>query len=186
MIALVVGGGPFATAKPEPEAGLQLAWVDEAAGSPATGAVALGSAPLQTVGGRSMAGRVGRPCTPRRQAIQTLADVEEGGEVLPEAPVEMAEAAPAYVVPLGAGAPVGFGPGGVPIGGGPGGTGPGFGGGPPSGGGPFVPGGPGVPPTTLLPPPTSAIPEPGTWTVMIVGFGVVGALLRGRAKAATL
>ena len=33
-------------------------------------------------------------------------------------------------------------------------------------------------------PPTSAVPEPGTWAVMITGFGIVGATLRRRKTAA--
>ncbi len=35
-----------------------------------------------------------------------------------------------------------------------------------------------------VPPPTSAVPEPGTWAVMITGFGMVGATLRRRKTIA--
>ncbi len=54
------------------------------------------------------------------------------------------------------------------------------GGGAPSGGGPTAPGGStgggggGAPP----PNPTGAVPEPATWLTMILGFGVVGAIMR--------
>ena len=49
---------------------------------------------------------------------------------------------------------------------------------PPGGGG----GGVFVPPTTTttqqVPPPTSAVPEPGTWAMMLLGFGFMGLTLR--------
>lgn len=64
------------------------------------------------------------------------------------------------------------------------------------GGGIIVgPGGGGVtPPTTAEPPivitpPTivpPAVPEPGTWAMMLIGFGAVGVALRRRRKIATL
>jgi len=62
---------------------------------------------------------------------------------------------------------------------------PGGGGGvtsPPGGGGPGSP--PGQPPLTPVPPP--AVPEPGTWLTMLVGFGLMGFLLRRRPTRATL
>lgn len=56
--------------------------------------------------------------------------------------------------------------------------------GPPGGpGDSFVPGGPGGPP--FVPPPTgpvSAVPEPGTWAVLILGFFAVGWAMRRRAQ----
>lgn len=56
------------------------------------------------------------------------------------------------------------------------------------GGGPFFPGGPGNPGTPVGPtiPPTEIIPgvpEPATWTIMVVGFGLVGAALRRNRTA---
>ena len=65
------------------------------------------------------------------------------------------------------------------------GNNPGFGGGP--GGGFIFPGGGGggvgpFPPPTIpppiVPPPTSAVPEPSTWALMLMGFWGIGASLR--------
>ena len=53
--------------------------------------------------------------------------------------------------------------------------------GPPGGGGPGSP--PGQPPLTPVPPP--AVPEPGTWLTMLVGFGLMGCLLRRRSVRRT-
>jgi hypothetical protein len=58
----------------------------------------------------------------------------------------------------------------------------GGGGGGSGGGGGGVPSGP---PTSVVPPPpiavvTSPVPEPGTWLMMLLGFGVVGASFRSR------
>jgi hypothetical protein len=59
----------------------------------------------------------------------------------------------------------------------------------PPGGGPIPPPGGGGPPSSPppppppSPPPPPALPEPGTWMTMILGFGLVGALLR-RDRAA--
>ncbi|HVF93981.1 MAG TPA: PEPxxWA-CTERM sorting domain-containing protein, partial [Sphingomonas sp.] len=68
----------------------------------------------------------------------------------------------------------GIGPGTVGGGGGGGGGGPGTGG--EGGGG----GGTGEVPN---PPPVVAVPEPQTWTLMLLGFGLLGAALRWRAPA---
>ena len=74
--------------------------------------------------------------------------------------------------------------GGLP-GGGPGGPGGGPGEGGPSAGGPGggsyapPPGGGGGPPGSGAP----GVPEPGTWVLMLVGVGAVGALARGRRPA---
>jgi hypothetical protein len=38
-------------------------------------------------------------------------------------------------------------------------------------------------PAVTIPPPPPPIPEPGTWAMMIVGFGLVGAGLRMRSRA---
>ena len=32
---------------------------------------------------------------------------------------------------------------------------------------------------------TAAVPEPGAWLLMIAGFGLSGAMLRGRSRAVT-
>ena len=63
---------------------------------------------------------------------------------------------------------------------------------PPGGGGVIVgpPGGPGTPPITIeppvtppiiTPPTTPAVPEPGTWAMMLIGFGAAGVALRRRS-----
>ena len=70
-----------------------------------------------------------------------------------------------------AGGPGQFAPFGVPFGA-PGGPGDGF------IPGPGGPGGPGVPPTG----PVSAVPEPGTWAVLILGFFAIGWAMRRRAQ----
>ncbi len=79
----------------------------------------------------------------------------------------------------------GFGPGGGFV------AGPGGGG---TGGNPGTPIGPGPTPTPtptptppggggeMVPPVTPAIPEPATWAMMILGFGVVGAAVRGNLR----
>ena len=77
--------------------------------------------------------------------------------------------------------------GGVLVGGaGPGGAAPG-GGGVPGGGGPggSVPGG-GVPGSGGGETPTPAIPEPSTWSMMLLGFGLLGAALRSRRPTKVL
>ena len=64
---------------------------------------------------------------------------------------------------------------------------------PPSGGGIVIPpeapppggGGPNPPPPTEEPPPPPpppAVPEPGTWATMLMGFGLVGWLMRRRRR----
>lgn len=86
---------------------------------------------------------------------------------------------PSDSIPGGAGAPGG-------AGGGPGGTLPGPGGSLPGGGG-ATPGGttPGGPVT----PPVSAVPEPASWAMMILGFAFIGGILRrqrnGSSRAVT-
>lgn len=96
-------------------------------------------------------------------------------------PLDMAALAP----PVGAIPPGGFfiapPPGGGFIGAPP----PGGGIGPPGGGGPPPGVGPppiGEPPPPMPPPPVAVIPEPATWLQMIVGFGVIGLLLRRRVR----
>jgi hypothetical protein len=42
---------------------------------------------------------------------------------------------------------------------------------------------PGDPPPPPPPPPVGGIPEPGTWALMILGFGAVGAAMRRRRQA---
>jgi hypothetical protein len=55
-----------------------------------------------------------------------------------------------------------------------------------AGGGGFAANGPGAPPTTppvLVPPlPPSAVPEPGTWLMIVTGFLAVGSVLRSRQR----
>jgi len=41
-----------------------------------------------------------------------------------------------------------------------------------------------IPWTPPRPQPASAVPEPSTWTLLLLGFGAVGARLRGRRSAA--
>ncbi|TAJ71367.1 MAG: PEP-CTERM sorting domain-containing protein [Phenylobacterium sp.] len=50
-----------------------------------------------------------------------------------------------------------------------------------------VPGGPGTEPPVIVPPvigppPVVAVPEPGTWALLILGFGLVGARMRRRPR----
>lgn len=184
VAAVMLGSGPLAVArqgdvveptketKAKPKRSKPNAAV---VATPRSGALAFASAPLR-VG-------PGRPCTPRRQAIQALGDAEEGSETEPTPVVESliagepepgfeTFAALAPLPPGGFGLPGGFGP---PGSGPPTGPGPSLGPGPGGPGGPIGPGGPGE----LQPPPV--IPEPGTWTLLIVGFGAVGAALRRRA-----
>lgn len=93
---------------------------------------------------------------------------------LPEALPGVGEAIP----------PIALGPD-TPVNGGGGFYNPGFGGG---GGGIFIPGPGGNPGGPIVdvpnpppgPPPTAAVPEPGTWLMLILGFGAVGAGLRRR------
>lgn len=91
-------------------------------------------------------------------------------------PVDAAPAAPAIpalalTVPGGSG---GFTPvGGGFIGGGGGGG---------SGGG----GGDGIVPPPPAPPPVAAVPEPSTWTLLLIGFAAVGASIRRSKKAGKL
>ena len=77
----------------------------------------------------------------------------------------------------------GFGPGGGFV------AGPGGGGG--TGGSPGTPIGPGPSPTPtptppggggVVPPVTPAIPEPASWAMMILGFGIIGAAVRGNLR----
>ena len=58
---------------------------------------------------------------------------------------------------------------------------------PPGGGGPGGPGGPPGQPPPPGPPQIPSVPEPGTWAMMILGFGLSGwTLRRHRAKASQL
>jgi hypothetical protein len=189
VAAVTLGSGPLAVARqgdvvePTREARAAPKRAKPAAtvgGGPRPGELAFASAPLR-VG-------PGRPCAPRRQAIQALGDTEEGYDTEPTPVVESLvagepetgfETLAALAPPSG-----GFGfPGGF---GGPGVVGPPGGPGPslplvPGPGGPGEPPGPGGP-IDLQPPPV--IPEPGTWTLLIFGFGAVGAALRRRSGAA--
>lgn len=124
--------------------------------------------------------RSGRPCTPRRQAIEALGESESGGDVV-EALQEALVAPDAFVPglsgpvggPDGSYAFAGFGAGesvaafppafpGAPGGAFDGPTGP--------------PGG-----DLVLPAP---VPEPGVWTLLILGFGILGAGVRRRGRVA--
>jgi hypothetical protein len=104
------------------------------------------------------------PVLPVAEALPTLAELPMSG--------------PAVFIPFPGGGiffPGGGGPGG-------GGGGPGGGGGGPGGGG----GGPPPPPPPPPPPtptPFSAVPEPGTWAMMLLGFGMIGLTLRRRRAA---
>jgi hypothetical protein len=51
-------------------------------------------------------------------------------------------------------------------------------------GGPDVPGGPGTPgtPGTPVTPPPSAVPEPASWAMMVLGFGFAGGAIRRRRR----
>lgn len=71
-------------------------------------------------------------------------------------------------------APGFIGPGGGLVPGGIGGGGAGGGVVPPGGGGGVTP-----PPPTVVP-----VPEPGTWAMMILGFGMIGGMMRRRARRA--
>lgn len=147
-----------------------------AAGAPGALASAYGDGlggpfQLAAVGGRP-SGVPGRPCTPRREAIETLGSQESG--YAPEAavalvplealPLERSELTLAELAP---GLP--FLPGG---------------GGPPS----VLPGvDVGTPPPVIGPPPGPGpvtppppIPEPETWALMTLGLGILGAALRRR------
>lgn len=103
-------------------------------------------------------------------------------ELLPDppGPLALGEPVPSGLLPVGdigapgGGTPSGF-PGGISTvapsgpGGIPGGPNPGN----PTPGGPTDPGGE---------PPVAAVPEPGTWALMLIGFGFCGAVLRRRRK----
>lgn len=150
-----------------------------------------------------------------KPAAQRLLDEIAGPEPVGElAPTQLAanEGAPALGAP-GAGWPIGFGgPGGRSGGGGGGGQPPGGGGEPPvvppteppvgpPVGPPVVPEIPPIPPVTPEPPvvppvvppvippvipPVSAVPEPATWAMMIIGFFGLGAAIRSnRARPST-
>jgi hypothetical protein len=133
---------------------------------------------------RKIADRLlGRPAgdgEPEQRALGKIFDTppEESLNQLAPAPdpAPFAEPLPAAGTPLGS-------TGGVP--GGTGGGFPGF----PGGIVPVVPPGPPVtpidPPTPPPPPPVPAVPEPGTWALMLIGFGLCGAALRRRKKAET-
>lgn len=51
---------------------------------------------------------------------------------------------------------------------------------PPGGGNPGTPGTPGTP-TTTVPDVPPAVPEPATWMMMLLGFGLIGSAMRRRA-----
>ena len=113
------------------------------------------------------------------------AAVPEFGEL----PTELADAGQVPGGPLnpGSGTPIGGGPTpGGPSTGGPGGGGPGGGG--PGGGGPgtIIPVDPDpvdpVDPIPDNPPPISPVPEPMTWAMFILGFGLIGLVMRSRRR----
>jgi len=77
----------------------------------------------------------------------------------------------AEVIPTVGGIPGSGSPPGVALVGSPGGGGPGA---------PGAPGVPGTPETPLNPDVPSAVPEPATWMMMLLGFGVIGSSMRRR------
>lgn len=99
----------------------------------------------------------------------------------PPGPLALGEPAPSGLLPgadvaaPGSGPSSGF-PGGIStvVPPGPGGTPGGADPGNPTPGGPTDPG---------VEPPVAAVPEPGTWALMLMGFGLCGAVLRRRRKA---
>lgn len=126
--------------------------------------------------------RVGTPGKPSTPPLEQLAQV-----IVPPPPASPVEVVPPILPPPAsgiveppavlAGAPGGFGSGGFGPGIVVGGVGA-----PPAGGG-SPPGG-GTPPTTEVPPVTSAVPEPGTWAMMLLGFAMIGsAMPRPRRRA---
>jgi hypothetical protein len=86
-------------------------------------------------------------------------------------PPTLAEVIPAVGVPGSASPP------GVALIGSPGGGGPG------APGAPGVPGAPGTPETPQIPVIPSAVPEPATWLMMLLGFGVIGSSMRRRRSS---
>lgn len=147
-------------------------------GAPLVRAAALGRAPtpasavpIASVMGAGPEGPLGSAPT----ALETM----PGALIAPGAP-----AITALPAPGGIGFVPGPGGGGVVIGPGPGS------GGTPGGGGAIVPtptptpSSPSAPTSTPTPtiPPVSAIPEPGTWLMLIAGFGLLGAAMRKQRR----
>lgn len=122
---------------------------------------------------------------PDQRALGKIFDTppeESIKDLLPDPPGPLAPGEPmASVPPLGN---VGISPGGGGSSGFPGGistvlpSGPGGSQGGPDPGNP-TPGGPSDP---GIGPPIAAVPEPGTWALMLIGFGLCGAVLRRRRK----
>ena len=100
----------------------------------------------------------------------------------PPGPLALGEPVPSGLPPLG---DIGIAPGGGSSSGFPGGistvvpSGPG---GIPGGPNPGTPT-PGGPTDPNVEPPVAAVPEPGTWALMLIGFGLCGAALRRRRKS---
>jgi hypothetical protein len=130
-------------------------------------------------------GKVVTPSTaPKEEQLAKVITPATPSELIPVVP------APTFAEVL-APLPKGFVPGSgtftlAPVGGGGGVGSPGGGGGGPGGGGGGPGGGGVVPPSNpenpVIPP---AVPEPGTWAMMLIGFGMIGFSVRRRRPGAT-
>ncbi|KEZ15276.1 PEP-CTERM motif-containing protein [Sphingobium yanoikuyae] len=140
--------------------------------------------------GRGVAGQAGfAPATGAPSALPAPASGAASGGDLGQ-PTPAPEIAPAIEgVPFASAAPVGTSSGGSPgafsalsggIPGSSGGSAPGA-----SSGGTNTPdGGTTPPPSPTTPNPTTPVPEPGTWLMLILGIGIIGAELRRRSAGA--